>query len=268
MMIPACWSRMLVRFWNRRNGGLMIGQDRRTRSGTGSGSRPGRRPARPAAQRGRRAARADGGRRVMRRSTRSCRTTAATIASSVMSGRRTARRRVGPPRMTSDAVGQPEDLLDLVRDEQDRHAAGGEPDEQLVDVALRADVDAAGRLVGDEHRRVDRAGPGRTGASAGCRPTATGRRVSSSARRGRHARSASADRGRARPAADEAEPPSDRRLVRLTFSRIGPPQDQAVVLARLGDHARRPPGSTPRACRRGAWSRDVHLAGGRPATAP
>ena len=38
-------------------------------------------------------------------------------------------------------VGQAQDLLDLVGDEQDRHAVGGEPDEHLVDVALRADID-------------------------------------------------------------------------------------------------------------------------------
>ena len=51
-------------------------------------------------------------------------------------------------------VGQAEDLLDLVRDEQDRHPVRGEADQHVVDVALRPDVDAAGRLVGDEHARA------------------------------------------------------------------------------------------------------------------
>ena len=34
---------------------------------------------------------------------------------------------IRPPRITSDPVGEPQDLLDLARDEQDRHPVGGEP---------------------------------------------------------------------------------------------------------------------------------------------
>ena len=109
-----------------------------------------------------------------------------------------------PPRMTSDPVGEPQDLLDLVGDEQDRDAARGELDEQLVDVALGADVDAAGRLVGDEHRRV-----GEQGArehelllvAAGQR-----RRDGLELARGGDLAQRLLGAGRLQPAADEAEP--------------------------------------------------------------
>src|SRR6185503_17892250 len=49
------------------------------------------------------------------------------------------------------AVGHAEDLGQLARDHQDRDAAPGELAQQAVDLGLRADVDAARRLVDDEH---------------------------------------------------------------------------------------------------------------------
>ena len=73
----------------------------------------------------------------------------ATIASSVIwSPDSSATTR--PAAHDDDPVGEPEDLLDLVRDQQDRDAARGQVDDQLVEVALRADVDAARRIVGEE----------------------------------------------------------------------------------------------------------------------
>ena len=50
----------------------------------------------------------------------------------------------------ADRVAEPEDLLQLGGDEQHRHAVVGESDDELLDLGLGADVDAAGRLVEDQ----------------------------------------------------------------------------------------------------------------------
>ena len=52
-----------------------------------------------------------------------------------------------------NAVGHAENLRQLGRNHQDAHAAAREPIDQIVDLALRADVDAARRLVEDEQPR-------------------------------------------------------------------------------------------------------------------
>jgi len=58
-------------------------------------------------------------------------------------------------------VSQPEDLLDLGGDQEHAHPLGGEADEQVIDGALGTDVDAAGRLVGDQHARAGHEHPGK-----------------------------------------------------------------------------------------------------------
>ena len=55
-----------------------------------------------------------------------------------------------------DAVAHVEDLRQLRRDHQDRHAVGGELVHQAVDLGFGADVDAARRLVHDQDLRVQR----------------------------------------------------------------------------------------------------------------
>ena len=64
----------------------------------------------------------------------------------------------GQPALVHDehAVGHAEHLGQLARDHQHRDAAPGELGEQPVDLGLRADVDAARRLVDDQHLRLGR----------------------------------------------------------------------------------------------------------------
>jgi len=47
-------------------------------------------------------------------------------------------------------VAEPQHLLELGRDEHDRHALARELGDELLDLGLRPDVDAARRLVEDE----------------------------------------------------------------------------------------------------------------------
>ena len=55
-----------------------------------------------------------------------------------------------------DPVGHADQLGHLGRDHQDRDALAREPAHQVVDAGLRADVDAARRLVEDQHARLGR----------------------------------------------------------------------------------------------------------------
>src|SRR5262245_34051551 len=55
-----------------------------------------------------------------------------------------------------DAVADADHLLHVARDHQDGDAGIGERPEHLVDLLLGADVDAAGRLVEDDHLRLHR----------------------------------------------------------------------------------------------------------------
>src|SRR3954463_2484844 len=50
-----------------------------------------------------------------------------------------------------DPIAEADDLLELRADHQDRDAALGERDDFLIDLGLRGDVDAAGRLIENEH---------------------------------------------------------------------------------------------------------------------
>src|SRR4051794_37338824 len=52
------------------------------------------------------------------------------------------------------AMAEAEELLQLRRDEEDRDAPPGELEKNLVDLLLRADIDAARRLVADQEARV------------------------------------------------------------------------------------------------------------------
>ena len=55
-----------------------------------------------------------------------------------------------------DAVAQVEDLLHVAADHHDRHAVVGQAAQQPVDLRFGADVDAARRLVDDQHLRPER----------------------------------------------------------------------------------------------------------------
>ena len=98
------------------------------------------------------------------------RSSSATIAAAAHHERRGARARA-PPRARRRSAGR-------------AIPVGGELDDQLVDRALGADVDAARRLVGDQQPRRGRRATWRTAPSAGCRPRAPPTRV----RRGRGGR--------------------------------------------------------------------------------
>ena len=74
-----------------------------------------------------------------------------------------------------DAIGEADDLGQLGRTEEDRPAAVGEFADQPVDLALGADVDAARRVVEQEHGRARPRATCRRRPSAGCRPTAARR---------------------------------------------------------------------------------------------
>jgi hypothetical protein len=51
-----------------------------------------------------------------------------------------------------DAVADARDLIEFGRDEQHGHPVGGQIADQLLDLGLGADIDAAGGLVEDEQR--------------------------------------------------------------------------------------------------------------------
>ena len=135
------------------------------------------------------------------------------------------------------AVGEPEHLLELGRDQQHGDPLGRERLDQLVDRALRADVDAARRLVGDEDARRAGTATSRTAPSAGCRPRACSPRASATAcgrRAGRSARRAP----RVRRAVDRTTP-SSRDLVEVRQRDVLDDRAQhqePLPLAILGQH--------------------------------
>ena len=87
-----------------------------------------------------------------------------------------------------DPVADPQDLLELGRDEHDRQPVVGELADQVLHLDLRADVDAPGRLVEHAARGGRAPAAGRAAPSAGCRrrgcppagPTSGGRMSSAS----------------------------------------------------------------------------------------
>ena len=90
--------------------------------------------------------------------------------------------------------------------------------DEVVDRALRADVDAARRLVRDHHARARTAACGRAVPSAGCRPRARAR-ARSTARRGRRSDRARCARSSARARGARRRMRSRRRAARASRSR-------------------------------------------------
>ena len=74
-----------------------------------------------------------------------------------------------------DAVAEREQLGDLGRGHEHADPALGRLEQQPVDLGLRADVDAAGRLVEHHHLRARGRATSRAPPSAGCRPRASRR---------------------------------------------------------------------------------------------
>ena len=105
---------------------------------------------------------------------------AAPIASSREFGAREFRDDASVPH-DENAVAHPHDLRKLRGDEQDRHAVRGERVDLLPDLGLRADVDAARRLVEDQQRRLACSAICRARPSAGFRRSE--RRPASSSKR-------------------------------------------------------------------------------------
>ena len=133
-------------------------------------------------------------------------------------------------------MGEPEDLLELRGDQEHAEAVGGEARDEVVDRALRADVDAARRLVGDQHARAAQERPREQHLLLVAARERPHRRASSGAprtsQRSRTVRAVvrSAPRRTTPNALTSVEPREGRVLDH------GAPEDQAVVLARLGDH--------------------------------
>ena len=244
--VADCWSRMFeqVRPWSKNAGSSSESTtnriDERDQDPERSGARISGRPTRRA-----RAARAwRSAPRPPRRSPGLASwlsaNAAARIAASVIASPSSSAT-MRPRRITSTRWARPR--ISSSSDEISRtpRPVGGERDEDVVDRALRADVDAARRLVGDHHAAARRAASARTAPSAGCRPRAR-RPAPSSSRRAR--RSA---RGRRCPARALAAAADDARGAELAEARERrvldrrAPEDETVVLARLGDH--REPGA-------------------------
>ena len=155
MMMPACWSRMLARFWVRRKGGLM--RPRITMVATNGMRMPGSPDRGPHGV-------ADAG-----WGSCGCRRGRAHAALVAMPNDAFRIARLGhlvPRELRHDPAGshdqhpvrEAQDLLDLARDEQDRGPACRQVHQQLMDLVLRADVDTPGRLVGHEHTRLAQEG--------------------------------------------------------------------------------------------------------------
>ena len=77
-----------------------------------------------------------------------------------------------PARSTRMRVERLEQLGQLARDDEHGRALARELADQRVDLRLRADVDAARRLVEDQHRRTAPRATAPARSSAGCRPRA------------------------------------------------------------------------------------------------
>ena len=142
---------------------------------------------------------------------------------------------IRPRRMTSTRWDEAEDLLELGRDQDDAEPVGREARDEVVDRALRADVDAARRLVRDHHARLAQERPGEQHLLLiASRERAHRRGV------GRPADVAAIEHGArglplARAAHDaECAHVAESRERRVLDHRAA--EDQAVVLAGLGDH--------------------------------
>ncbi len=112
---------------------------------------------------------------------RSSRVIAAASASIWGRSRDLERRREPPVGDDDHPVGGLVDLQHLGAEHDHGIAVVGEVAEQPVDLALALDVDAAGRLLEQQQPRLERAAPGRSPPSAGCRRRASGWPASASA---------------------------------------------------------------------------------------
>ncbi len=184
---------------------------------------------------------------------------AARIASSVMSSPESSAT-TRPPRMTITRWASPSTSSISLEISRIATPLAARSDDQLVDVALRPDVDAAGRLVGDEHRGVGEQGPREhelllVAARQGGRAWSRGRR--------RRRPCAAPPWPGSIPCPRRTNPnrPSDAQAGEADVLADGPAQHQAVVLARLGDH--RDVGTQRPEWRAGeAGGAGRHLAGG------
>ena len=142
---------------------------------------------------------------------------------------------------------------------------GGEVGEEVVDGPLRADVDAARRLVGDHHPRLAEQHPREQHLLL----VAAGER----AHRSRVARAAhaaalehvAAQRSAVARRPDDAERAQRPSRDRVAFSIDERPRIRPVVLARLGDHRERPTRGSAAGCARAAGPRSASVARTRPA---
>ena len=146
------------------------------------------------------------------------------------------------------AVGEPEDLLELGGDEQHAEAVVGQRHEQVVDRPLGADVDPARGLVGDEHLR-----PAQQHAReeqlllVAARQRA--RRRAGAVRPHRPALERLAGAPALGAAADEAVAADAAQAGQGDVLRDRAPEQQPVLLARLGDHRHARAQPRPRAAR-------------------
>ena len=169
-------------------------------------------------------------------------------------GRLVARDLGGDPALVQDEdpVRHRQDLGQVARDQDDREARGGELGDDPVDLDLGADVDAAGRLVEDQHASGRSPATSRGRPSAGCRRTAprpAGRRRSSARRTGRCTRGRpSAPSARAGQEARE-QPGQDRQGHVLGDREVEDEAFLVAVLGQVGD-ARRSSPPTGRRSRR------------------
>ena len=153
-----------------------------------------------------------------------------------------------------DAVGERQQLVEVLGDEEDAGAAFARGEEPAMDLGLRADVEAAGRLVGEDQPRACGRARGRGSASGYCRRrgAAPARPVPGSGRRSRGSRSWRA----ARIAAKRRKPPRWKsRLAELLERDVlgdGHRADHAVDGGGPRGCGRRPSGRTAR----GAMARD------------
>src|SRR5215208_862741 len=134
-----------------------------------------------------------------------------------------------------NAVGETDNLLDLRRDEHDADPFGRKLDEELVDGELRPDVDAARRLVGDDHARLAEQHAGEEHLLL----VPSGELVHGRAEAGTSDTAALEDGTRRLPfpaPADDPESAERRERRKRRGLGRGAAEDQALVLAGLGDH--------------------------------
>ena len=134
-----------------------------------------------------------------------------------------------------DAVAHADQLGQLGRDHQDRHAVAREPAHEVVDAGLGADVDAAGRLVEDQDAAAAIAS--HLASTTFCWLPPDRKRTSCSSERARSSTERASSCTLTVPGSRRrCLPPSDR-SASSALSRIGWREREALGLAVLGDEA-------------------------------